>query len=135
MEENERMAIRIVRLGSPRGAGEGLRLGTVRRPPRGVPKREIASRDFSDVWVPEAAPSAALLKEAQKFLDDPQRWKAFVRRYRSEMKRPEARRLLDLLAALSHTTSVSVGCYCADESRCHRSVLRQLLEERGADIA
>ena len=127
------MAIRIVRLGSPRASGEGLRLGTVRRPPRGVPKAETASRDFYDVWLPDAAPSEALLK-AQAALDDPARWKSFVSRYRSEMKRPEARRLLDLLAALSHTTDFSVGCYCADETRCHRLVLRELLAGRGAKI-
>jgi len=128
------MAIRIVRLGTPRASREGLRLGTVRRPPRGVPKAETASRDFYDVWVPEIAPSEALLKRAQASVDDPKRWKSFVSRYRGEMKRPEARRLLDLLAALSHTTNFSVGCYCADENRCHRSVLRQLLEERGAVV-
>jgi len=124
------MAIRIVRLGSPRASGEGLRLGTVRRPPRGVPKVETASRNFYDVWLPDVAPSDALLKRAQASVDDPKRWKSFVSRYRSEMKRPEARHLLDLLAALSHTTDFSVGCYCADESRCHRSVLRELLAER-----
>jgi uncharacterized protein YeaO (DUF488 family) len=128
------MAIRIVRLGSPRASGEGLRLGTVRRPPRGVPKAETASRHFYDVWLPDAAPSEALLKRAQAASGDPARWKSFVSRYRSEMKRPEARRLLDLLAALSHTTDFSVGCYCADETRCHRSVLRELLAERGAKI-
>lgn len=129
------MAIRIVRLGSPRASGEGLRLGTVRRPPRGVAKAETASRNFYDVWLPDVAPSEALLKRAQESLDDPKRWKQFVNRYRSEMKRPEARRLLDLLAALSHSTDFSVGCYCADESRCHRSVLRELLRERGAEVA
>jgi uncharacterized protein YeaO (DUF488 family) len=128
------MAIRIVRLGSPRASGEGLRLGTVRRPPRGVPKAETASRDFYDLWLPDVAPSEALLKRAQASLDDPKRWKQFVSRYRGEMKRPEARRLLDLLAALSHTTDFSVGCYCADESRCHRSILRELLTERNATI-
>jgi uncharacterized protein YeaO (DUF488 family) len=128
------MAIRIVRLGSPRVSGEGLRLGTVRRPPRGVPKAETASRNFYDVWLPDVAPSEALLRHAQASLDDPKRWKQFVSRYRGEMKRPEARRLLDLLAALSHTTDFSVGCYCADESRCHRSVLRELLAEHGAHI-
>lgn len=128
------MAIRIVRLGSPRAKGEGLRLGTVRRPPRGVPKAETASRDFYDMWLPDVAPSEALLKRAQAAGGDPARWKSFVSRYRSEMKRPEARRLLDLLAALSHTTDFSVGCYCADETRCHRSVLRELLAERGAKI-
>jgi uncharacterized protein YeaO (DUF488 family) len=128
------MAIRIVRLGSPRERGEGIRLGTVRRPPRGVPKAETASRSFYDVWLPEIAPSETLLKRAQASQGDPTRWKSFVSRYRGEMKRPEARHVLDLLAALSHTTDFSVGCYCADESRCHRSVLRELLEERGAKI-
>jgi uncharacterized protein YeaO (DUF488 family) len=128
------MAIRIVRLGSPRDRDEGLRLGTVRRPPRGVAKNQLASRDFYDVWIPEAAPSEALLKAAKQTGDDPARWKTFVRRYRSEMKRPEASRLLDLLAALSHRTNLAVGCYCADEAHCHRSVLRALLEERGAAI-
>jgi uncharacterized protein YeaO (DUF488 family) len=129
------MAIRIVRLGSPRTRDEGLRLGTVRRPPRGVARSQLASRDFYDVWVPEAAPSEALLKAAKEAGDDPARWKTFARRYRSEMKRPEAARLLDLLAALSHRTNLAVGCYCADEARCHRSVLRELLEERGAALA
>jgi uncharacterized protein YeaO (DUF488 family) len=129
------MAIRIVRLGSPRLEGEGLRLGTVRRPPRGVPKTETASRNFYDVWVPDVAPSESLLKRAKDAVDDPKRWKGFASRYRSEMKRPEARRLLDLLAALSHTTDLSIGCYCADESRCHRSVLRELLLERGGELA
>ena len=128
------MAIRIVRLGSPRVPGEGLRLGTVRRPPRGVPKTQIASRDFYDVLVPEAAPSEPLLKLAKQTGDDPARWKSFVRRYRGEMRRPAARRMLDLLAALSHVTDLSVGCYCADEKRCHRSVLRELLAEHGARL-
>ncbi|HET9359793.1 MAG TPA: DUF488 family protein [Vicinamibacterales bacterium] len=128
------MAIRIVRLGSPRALGEGLRLGTVRRPPRGVSKNELASRDFYDVWVPGVAPSELLLKQGKQSVDSEARWKAFARRYRSEMKRPEAARWLDLLAALSHTADLSVGCYCEDESRCHRSLLRQLLEERGARL-
>ena len=128
------MAIRIVRLGSPRAAGEGLRLGTVRRPPRGVPKSEHAARDFYDVWVPELAPSEALVKEAQRASDE-RTWRSFVTRYRTEMKRPEAARLLGLLAALSRQTNFSVGCYCADESRCHRSVLQVLLGEHGADLA
>ena len=128
------MAIRIVRLGTPRLRDEGLRLGTVRRPPRGVPKAQLAARDFYDVWAPEAAPSEALLKAARQSLDDEKRWKTFVRRYRSEMKRPEPSRLLDLLAALSHDTNFSVGCYCEDETRCHRSILRALLEERGATL-
>jgi uncharacterized protein YeaO (DUF488 family) len=129
------MAIRIVRLGSPRTPDEGLRLGTVRRPPRGVAKRQIAARDFYDVWVPEVAPSEALLKAVKPADDDPDRWRAFVRRYRREMKRPEAARLLDLLAALSHRTNLAVGCYCANEAHCHRSVLRALLEERGAALS
>lgn len=128
------MAIRVVRLGSPRAAGEGLRLGTVRRPPRGVPKAEFASRDFYDVWVPDLAPSEALLKQGL-VADDERSWRAFVRRYRAEMKRPEAARLLSLLAALSRGTDFSVGCYCADEARCHRSVLRALLFEHGADVS
>ncbi|MGA9751338.1 MAG: DUF488 family protein [Acidobacteriota bacterium] len=128
------MAIRVVRLGSPRAEGEGLRLGTVRRPPRGVPKAEHASRDFYDAWLPELAPSEELVKEAQKAADE-RAWRAFERRYRAEMKRPEAARLLALLAALSHQTNFSVGCYCEDESHCHRSVLRALLLERGADLA
>ena len=128
------MAIRIVRLGSPRAPGEGLRLGTVRRPPRGVSKSELASRDFYDVWVPGVAPSEQLLKQGKQSGDSEARWKAFARRYRSEMNRPEAARLLDLLAALSHPADLSVGCYCEDESRCHRSLLRQLLEERGARL-
>ena len=128
------MAIRIVRLGSPRAPGEGLRLGTVRRPPRGVSKSELAQRDFYDVWVPGVAPSERLLKQGKLSRDNEANWKAFARRYRSEMKRPEAARLLDLLAALSHTADLSVGCYCENERRCHRSLLRQLLEDRGATI-
>jgi len=125
----------IVRLGSPRARGEGLRIGTVRRPPRGVPRTEFASRDFYDVWLPDVAPSEPLVKAALAAGGDPARWRSFVRRYRAEMKRPEASRLLDLLAALSHVADLSVGCYCADESRCHRSVLRELLAERGAELA
>jgi uncharacterized protein YeaO (DUF488 family) len=128
------MAIRVVRLGSPRAPGEGLRLGTVRRPPRGVPKAEHASRDFYDVWLPDLAPSEGLLKEALHAPDE-RAWRGFVRRYRAEMKRPEASRLLVLLAALSHQTNLSVGCYCADEAHCHRSLLKALLLERGASLA
>ena len=128
------MAIRIVRLGSARETGEGLRIGTVRRPPRGVPKKEFASRNFYDVWLPEAAPSETLVKRGQAVGTDAG-WRAFARAYRAEMKRPESARLLDLLAALSRQTSFSVGCYCTDETRCHRSVLRELLAERGAVIA
>jgi uncharacterized protein YeaO (DUF488 family) len=129
------MAIRIVRLGSERAKGEGLRVGTVRRPPRGVPKSEYASRNLYDVWLPEVAPSEELVKTAQRAGDDPAAWRSFVRRYRAEMARPEARHVLDLLAALSRVTELSVGCYCADEGRCHRSVLRDLLAERGAEIS
>lgn len=127
------MPIRIVRLGSPREEEEGLRIGTVRRPPRGVPKPEIASRDFYDVWLPELAPSEELLK-AGRAAEDERQWKTFIRRYRSEMSTPEKRRLLDLLSALSKSTSFSVGCYCAEEQHCHRSVLRELLAEHGASI-
>jgi uncharacterized protein YeaO (DUF488 family) len=127
------MAIRVVRLGSPRTPGEGLRLGTVRRPPRGVPKAEHASRDFFDVWLPDLAPSEGLVKEALRASDE-RAWRSFVRRYHAEMKRPEAAHLLVLLAALSHQTNLSVGCYCTEEARCHRSVLKTLLLERGADL-
>lgn len=125
------MAIRVVRLGSPREGGEGLRLGTVRRPPRGVPKAEFASRDFYDVWLPELAPSEDLIKAARG-AEDEAAWRAFVKRYRAEMASPERTRLLGLLAAFSRQTDFAVGCYCADEARCHRSVLRDLLAERGA---
>lgn len=127
------MTLRIVRLGSPRQPGEGLRIGTVRRPPRGVPKAAIAARDFYDVWFPNLSPSEELLKQGLAAADA-RAWKAFQRRFLAEMKRPEASRDLDLLAALSHRTDFSIGCYCADESRCHRSILRQLLEQRGARI-
>lgn len=127
------MAIRIVQLGSPRSSGEGVRIGTVRRPPRGVPKSEFASRDFYDVWLPALAPSDALVKQALAVTDE-RGWKAFVRRYRAEMKSPEVSHVLTLLAALSHGTNFSVGCYCKDEARCHRSVLRELLKEHGAQL-
>lgn len=127
------MAITIVQLGSARARGEGLRLGTVRRPPRGVPKSEHASRDFYDAWLPELAPSDALVKVALSAGTEAE-WQSFVRRYRTEMKRPPAARLLDLLGALSHSSDFSVGCYCADETRCHRSVLRELLREHGATV-
>jgi uncharacterized protein YeaO (DUF488 family) len=128
------MAIRVVRLGSPRARGEGLRLGTVRRPPRGVPKAQHASRDFYDVWLPDLAPSEGLVKQALGASDE-RSWRTFVKRYRAEMKRPEATRLLVLLAGLSHETNLAVGCYCAEEARCHRSVLRSLLQEHGATLA
>lgn len=127
------MPIHVVRLGSPRQKDEGVRIGTVRRPPRGVPKSEFASRNFYDVWLPALAPSEELVRQALA-AEDERSWHAFVRRYRGEMTQPEARHLLDLLAALSRQTSFSVGCYCADEARCHRSVLRQILGERGAQI-
>lgn len=127
------MAIRIVRLGNPRFDDEGLRIGTVRRPPRGVPKSEFASRDFYDVWLPNLAPSEELVKEGQASSTDAD-WKSFARKYRAEMKRPDKSRVLDLLAALSHSANFSVGCYCEDEQHCHRSVLRELLAERGAAI-
>ncbi len=126
------MTVRIVRLGSPRHETEGLRIGTVRRPPRGVPKAEYASRNLYDVWFPNLAPSEALLKEASP--KDEQSWRLFKRRFLAEMKAPEARRDLDLLAALSHHANFAVGCYCEDEARCHRSLLRELLEARGADL-
>lgn len=127
------MSIRIVRLGTPRAENEGLRLGTVRRPPRGVPKSEFARRDFYDVWLPNLSPTAALVTEALGAADD-QQWNAFRRKFVAEMKQPEAAHLLDLLAAMSHQTSFSLGCYCEDESRCHRSILRELLAQRGAQI-
>jgi len=127
------VGIRIVRLGTPRGPGEGLRIGTVRRPPRGVPKSEFASRDFYDVWLPELAPSEQLVKAGQGASTD-REWQTFVKRYRAEMKQPAPSRLLELLAALSQRTAISVGCYCADENRCHRSVLRALLREHGAQV-
>lgn len=126
------MAVSVVRLGSPRAANEGLRIGTVRRPPRGVPKSDYARRDFYDLWYPELAPSESLLKQDRP--DDEPSWRRFARRYRSEMSAPAARRTLDLLAALSHRADFSVGCYCADETRCHRSILRELLRQRGAAI-
>lgn len=125
--------IRIVRLGSVRAAGEGLRIGTVRRPPRGVRKEDYASKDIYDVWYPNLSPTESLLKQGQ-IADDEKAWRAFRRRFLAEMKIAEASRDLDLLAALSHHTNLSVGCYCRDETRCHRSILRELLKQRGADI-
>jgi uncharacterized protein YeaO (DUF488 family) len=127
------MPIHIVRLGTPRLPNEGLRIGTVRRPPRGVPKAEFALRDFYDVWYPMLAPSAELVAQAQAAKDD-KTWREFDKRYRAEMAAPEASRTLDLLAALSHRTSLSVGCYCEDETHCHRSILRDLLKKHGADV-
>lgn len=127
------MSIRVVRLGSPRAPNEGLRLGTVRRPPRGVPKAEHASRDFYDVWMPDLSPSEALVKLGLG-AEDARAFQTFAKRYRAEMKAPPAARLLDLLAAMSRQTAFSVGCYCEDEASCHRSVLRALLAEHGAQV-
>jgi uncharacterized protein YeaO (DUF488 family) len=127
------MSICIVRLGDPRSRNEGLRIGTVRRPPRGVKKADISKRDFYDVWLPIVSPSPALIAQLKKSPDDAT-WKRFARGYRAEMKRPDAVHTLDLLAALSHHTNLAVGCYCENESRCHRSILKTLLVERGADI-
>ena len=127
------MSIFIVQLGTPRKAGEGLRIGTVRRPPRGVPKSEFARRDYYDVWFPNLSPSAELVQDAMRASDE-RSWAAFSRKFRREMSVPDRSRELDVLAALSHQTNLSLGCYCQDESRCHRSLLRQLLRERGADV-
>jgi uncharacterized protein YeaO (DUF488 family) len=123
--------IRVVRLGTSRAPAEGPRLGTVRRPPRGVPKAEFARRNWYDLWLPDLAPSEALVRLGQRAQDEKD-WDRFARQYRKEMTSPGKARLLDLLAVLSQTTNFSVGCYCEDESRCHRSVLRKLLVERGA---
>jgi len=127
------MPISIVRLGSPRKSDEGIRIGTVRRPPRGVPKAEFASRDFYDVWFPTLAPSDALVSMGRG-VEDERSWKAFERKYRVEMSKSDASRALDLLAALSHSSSFAVGCYCENEQRCHRSILRELLIDRGAEV-
>ena len=127
------MAIRIVRLGGARIQDEGLRIGTVRRPPRGVPRSEFASQNWYDVWFPVLAPSVETLKLGQT-ATTPAHWNAFVRKYRAEMSSPEARHSLRLLAAFSQNSNFSVGCYCEDESRCHRSVLRALLAEHGAKL-
>jgi uncharacterized protein YeaO (DUF488 family) len=138
------MAIAIVRLGTPRGREEGVRLGTVRRPPRGVPKGEFASRDYYDVWLPNLAPSMTVMQagraafapraSASRRVGSDAAWREFDRAFTAEMKKPDAARLLDALAALSHTANFAVGCYCADESRCHRSILRRELQRRGAAI-
>ncbi|MDR2991025.1 MAG: DUF488 family protein [Burkholderiaceae bacterium] len=128
------MPVRIVRLGTPRASGEGLRIGTVRRPPRGVPKEQFAAQNWYDVWYPNLAPSVDTMKLAHT-ATTPAQWTAFERAFRREMTAPEASRSLDLLAALSHHSAFSVGCYCADEAHCHRGVLRALLRERGAAIA
>ena len=127
------MSVRIVRLGDDRRRDEGLRIGTVRRPPRGVPKSEYSVRNIYDVWLPVLAPSEALLKQALSARDE-RDWKAFARKYRAEMSAPDIARVLDTLAALSHQTNFSVGCYCREASRCHRSILRELLVKHGADV-
>ncbi len=128
------MSVRIVRLGTPRLPGEGLRVGTVRRPPRGVPKEAFSSGDWYDVWFPNLAPSPDIMKIARTASTDAE-WARFARAYRKEMAEPGPRHDLDLLAALSHRSDFSVGCYCENEARCHRSLLRELLEERGAKLA
>jgi len=128
------MSVRIVRLGKPRHPDEGLRIGTVRKPPRGVRKADYAARDYFDVWLPELSPSAPLVSWALSKPFTPQRWGVFQRRYRREMRQPAAQRLIALLAALSSQTNFSVGCYCEDETRCHRSLLKRLLIEQGAEV-
>jgi uncharacterized protein YeaO (DUF488 family) len=128
------MAIRIVRLGTPRAPDEGLRLGTVRRPPRGVPKRDFARRDFYDLWLPDLAPTAPLVSWALATPWTDQRWKQYARKYVAEMKQPTQARLIALLAALSHSTNFSAGCYCENETRCHRSLLGRLLVDAGAKV-
>ena len=127
------MVVRVLRLGTPRVEGEGLRIGTVRRPPRGVPKNEFASRNWYDVWFPNLAPSAETMKLGQEAAT-PAQWAAFVRKYRAEMAAPDSAHAIELLAALSHHSDFSVGCYCEHEAHCHRSVLRELLAEKGARL-
>ena len=127
------MSVQIVRLGTTRRSNEGLRIGTVRRPPRGVKKSEYASQNWFDVWLPNVAPTAELMRQGQTAESDKE-WSRFVKKYRSEISSPDKSRILDLLAALSHTSNFSVGCYCENESRCHRSILRELLAERGAKL-
>ena len=128
------MAVRVVRLGTPRAPGEGLRLGTVRRPPRGVKKADFARRDYYDLWLPVLSPSQALVGSAQSQDWNDARWAKFAERYRAEMSRPAPRRLIGLLAQMSRHVNFSIGCYCEREERCHRSLLKKLLEEEGATI-
>jgi uncharacterized protein YeaO (DUF488 family) len=128
------MTIRIVRLGTKRFRGQGPRIGTVRRPPRGVPKSEYASQNWYDVWLPNLAPTSDLMKQG-RVAESEKDWLAFVKKYRAEMADPEKSRIIDLLAVLSHDANFSVGCYCENEARCHRSILRELLTERGANLA
>ena len=127
------MVVRVVRLGSPRVKDEGPRIGTVRRPPRGVPKAMFSSQNWYDVWFPNLAPSVEAMKLGQE-ASTPAQWSAFIKKYRSEMSAPEANHSLELLAVLSHNTNFSVGCYCEREERCHRSALRELLAEKGAKV-
>jgi len=127
------MAILIVRLGADRSKGEGLRIGTVRRPPRGVPKSEYATQNWYDVWLPNIAPTPELMKLGQA-VGSEKEWTTFAKKYRAEMANSEKSRIIDLLAALSHNSNFSVGCYCQNEARCHRSILRELLAERGAKL-
>jgi uncharacterized protein YeaO (DUF488 family) len=129
------MAIRVIRLGTPREPDEGLRLGTVRRPPRGVKKEDFGRRNYFDIWLPDLAPSGPLVSWALSDPFTPERWRRYVREYRREMRTPAARRLIALLAAMSSQSNFSVGCYCADESHCHRSLLRELLVDAGASVA
>jgi uncharacterized protein YeaO (DUF488 family) len=133
-KEEPGMPIAVVRLGTPRKPNEGLRLGAVRRPPRGVPKAQFAKLDFYDVWLPNLSPSQELVTMALRAQDE-KTWTTFERKYRAEMNEPAASRVLDLLAALSHQTNFSVGCYCENEERCHRSILKRLLAERGAELS
>jgi uncharacterized protein YeaO (DUF488 family) len=128
------MAVRVVRLGSARAAGEGLRIGTVRRPPRGVPKEKFSSDNWYDVWLPNLAPNVETMKLGQA-AKTPAQWATFSRKYRAEMAKPDASHTIVMLAALSHQTNFSVGCYCEDEAHCHRSILRALLAESGAKLA
>jgi uncharacterized protein YeaO (DUF488 family) len=128
------MSVRVVRLGSPRVPGEGIRIGTVRRPPRGVPKDQFSRQNWYDVWFPNLAPSVETLKLGQN-AETASQWSTFVKKYKSEMSRPEAKHDLHLLAVLSHNTNFSVGCYCEDEHHCHRSILKQLLADNGAKLA
>jgi uncharacterized protein YeaO (DUF488 family) len=128
------VSILVVRLGSARKPNEGMRIGTVRRPPRGVPKTQFAALDYYDVWLPNLSPSQELVTRGQRSHDE-RSWKVFERKFRAEMKKPEAVRVLDLLATLSRQTNFSLGCYCEDATRCHRSILRELLAERGADLS
>lgn len=132
--EDANVPIRVLKLGTPRKPDEGLRLGTVRRPPRGVPKTQFAKLDYYDVWLPNLSPSQELVSFALRS-EDERSWKTFERKFRAEMNQPDAARLLDLLAALSHQTSFSLGCYCENEQRCHRSILKKLLAERGAEFS